>query len=127
MTAVRKAAKELLHRTERIDLLINNAGVMWRTGAFTDDGSDPQLAVTHLGHFPHHLHRLASLRARVIDTGRRAGVRATDGHQPSVVTGLFAHLTERFIPKGLARVAASDRRALTENRVTGMFGSWLAH
>lgn len=52
LTAVRKAAKELLHRTERIDLLINNAGVMWRTGAFTDDGSDPQLAVTHLGHFP---------------------------------------------------------------------------
>ncbi|MEU6573437.1 oxidoreductase [Streptomyces sp. NPDC046805] len=52
LASVREAADELRERYNRIDLLINNAGVMFiqnrRTSA---DGFEQHLAVNHLGHF----------------------------------------------------------------------------
>ncbi|MFE0021702.1 oxidoreductase [Amycolatopsis sp. NPDC059021] len=50
LASVRAAAEELAARYERIDLLINNAGVTGLTGR-TEDGFEIQFGVNHLGHF----------------------------------------------------------------------------
>ncbi|MFJ2672384.1 SDR family NAD(P)-dependent oxidoreductase [Streptomyces sp. NPDC087525] len=51
LDSVRTAADELRAGHERIDLLINNAGVMWTPKAVTKDGFELQLGTNHLGHF----------------------------------------------------------------------------
>ncbi|MFI1868638.1 oxidoreductase [Streptomyces jumonjinensis] len=51
LTSVRDAAKELRDRFDRVDLLVNNAGVMWTDEGRTADGHETQFAVNHLGHF----------------------------------------------------------------------------
>ncbi|MBI2706612.1 MAG: SDR family NAD(P)-dependent oxidoreductase [Actinobacteria bacterium] len=51
LAAVRAAAEEAHDRFERIDLLINNAGVMVPPLTRTADGFELQLGVNHLGHF----------------------------------------------------------------------------
>src|SRR5215470_7528585 len=49
--AARTAAAELRARHPGIDLLINNAGVMFTPQQTTRDGFELQLATNHLGHF----------------------------------------------------------------------------
>ncbi|MGY0071920.1 oxidoreductase (plasmid) [Streptomyces sp. QTS137] len=51
LASVRDGAKELCAQFARIDLLINNAGVMWNDRAHTPDGHELQFATNHLGHF----------------------------------------------------------------------------
>ena len=51
LDSVRSAADELRSRYERIDLLINNAGVMWTPKSTTKDGFELQFGTNHLGHF----------------------------------------------------------------------------
>jgi NAD(P)-dependent dehydrogenase (short-subunit alcohol dehydrogenase family) len=51
LDSVRKAAGELQDRLERIDLLINNAGVMYTPRQQTADGFEMQFGTNHLGHF----------------------------------------------------------------------------
>jgi NAD(P)-dependent dehydrogenase (short-subunit alcohol dehydrogenase family) len=48
---IRKAAEELRAAHDRIDLLINNAGVMYTDKATTKDGFELQFGTNHLGHF----------------------------------------------------------------------------
>ncbi len=48
---VRKAADELRTAFPRIDLLINNAGVMYTDKGSTKDGFETQFGTNHLGHF----------------------------------------------------------------------------
>ncbi|NEW51494.1 SDR family NAD(P)-dependent oxidoreductase [Nocardia cyriacigeorgica] len=50
LASVRHAAEEIGAQFDRIDLLINNAGVTGLTGE-TEDGFEIQLGVNHLGHF----------------------------------------------------------------------------
>ena len=51
LNSVRKAADELRARHDRIDLLINNAGVMYTPKGTTADGFELQFGTNHLGHF----------------------------------------------------------------------------
>jgi len=50
-TSVREAAAAVASRHARIDVLVNNAGVMATPETRTEDGFELQLAVNHLGHF----------------------------------------------------------------------------
>lgn len=51
LAAVTTAAAELTERYPRLDLLINNAGVMFTPFSLTKDGYELQFATNHLGHF----------------------------------------------------------------------------
>lgn len=51
LAGVRRAAAEAIERFDRIDLLINNAGVMIPPRTETADGFELQFGTNHLGHF----------------------------------------------------------------------------
>jgi NAD(P)-dependent dehydrogenase (short-subunit alcohol dehydrogenase family) len=51
LNSVRSAAAELRSAHDRIDLLINNAGVMYTPKSTTQDGFEMQFGTNHLGHF----------------------------------------------------------------------------
>ncbi|BBX64987.1 short-chain dehydrogenase [Mycobacterium saskatchewanense] len=51
LDSVRSAAAALGEAYPRIDLLINNAGVMWTPKSTTEDGFELQFGTNHLGHF----------------------------------------------------------------------------
>ena len=51
LDSVRSAAAELRSAHDRIDLLINNAGVMYTPKSTTKDGFEMQFGTNHLGHF----------------------------------------------------------------------------
>jgi len=51
LDSVRAAAEQLRSNHDRIDLLINNAGVMWTPKSTTSDGFELQFGTNHLGHF----------------------------------------------------------------------------
>jgi NAD(P)-dependent dehydrogenase (short-subunit alcohol dehydrogenase family) len=51
LDSIRAAAEQLRSDHDRIDLLINNAGVMWTPKSNTKDGFELQFGTNHLGHF----------------------------------------------------------------------------
>ncbi len=51
LDSIRAAADQLKSDHQRIDLLINNAGVMWTPRSSTKDGFELQFGTNHLGHF----------------------------------------------------------------------------
>ena len=51
LQSVRQCADTILKQEEKIDYLINNAGVMWCPQEKTQDGFDMQLGTNHFGHF----------------------------------------------------------------------------
>jgi NAD(P)-dependent dehydrogenase (short-subunit alcohol dehydrogenase family) len=51
LESVHAAAEQLRARHDTIDLLINNAGVMYPPKSVTEDGFELQFGVNHLGHF----------------------------------------------------------------------------
>ena len=51
LDSVRQAAEQIRATHNRLDLLINNAGVWWPPHTLTPDGFELQLGVNHLGHF----------------------------------------------------------------------------
>lgn len=63
LASVRAFAEKFLTSEPRLDLLINNAGVMMPPYGRTDDGFETQIGTNHLGHF--------ALTALLIDSLRR--------------------------------------------------------
>ena len=51
LQSVRQAAQELSYRHSKIDILINNAGLMMGTQEMTQDGYDLVMQANHLGHY----------------------------------------------------------------------------
>ncbi len=51
LESVRRCAREILEQEERIDVLINNAGVMMCPLTRTEDGLEMQIGTNHFGHF----------------------------------------------------------------------------
>ncbi len=51
LASIRRAAAEVLRSEERLEVLINNAGVMAIPRRLTADGFEMQFGVNHLGHF----------------------------------------------------------------------------
>ena len=51
LKSVRQAGEELLQKTEKLDVLINNAGGTFNERLESEDGFELHLAVNHLGHF----------------------------------------------------------------------------
>jgi NAD(P)-dependent dehydrogenase (short-subunit alcohol dehydrogenase family) len=83
--SVREAAEEIRGACPRVDLLVNNAGVMQVPFELTEDGFERTMAVNHLGHFAltgRLLDRLlATPRSRVVtvsSVAHRRGVIALD-------------------------------------------------
>jgi NAD(P)-dependent dehydrogenase (short-subunit alcohol dehydrogenase family) len=51
LDSIRAAAEQLRSDHDRIDMLVNNAGVMWTPESTTKDGFELQFGTNHLGHF----------------------------------------------------------------------------
>src|SRR4051794_2712096 len=96
LASVAAAAEQISKTHERLDLLMNNAGVMAMPERRTEDGFEMQFGVDHLGHFALTAHLLPALRradrARVVtvtSTARFLG-RSVDPRNP--------HLDGRYRP-----------------------------
>ncbi|MGK5112531.1 oxidoreductase [Geodermatophilus sp. CPCC 205506] len=80
LSAVKTAADTVLAGHERVDLLVNNAGVMAMPQRTTADGFEVQLGVNHLGHWALTAHLLPALlrapAARVVTVTSTARHRA---------------------------------------------------
>ena len=51
LSSVRKAAKEFLSKSDKLNVLVNNAGIMATPFMKTEDGFESQFGVNHLAHF----------------------------------------------------------------------------
>ncbi|MEJ7585618.1 MAG: SDR family oxidoreductase [Acidimicrobiales bacterium] len=49
--SIRRFAAEVLDRHERLDVLVNNAGLILEHRLFTDEGFEMMMGVNHIGHF----------------------------------------------------------------------------
>jgi NAD(P)-dependent dehydrogenase (short-subunit alcohol dehydrogenase family) len=82
LASVRQAAVELRSACDRIDLLINNAGVMEPPYERTEDGFELTLATNHLGHFA----LTGLLLDRLLETpGSRIVTLSSEGHARGVM------------------------------------------
>ena len=87
LQSVRKCAETILSQEEKVDYLINNAGVMWCPQEKTQDGFDMQLGTNHFGHF-----LLTELLMPLI---RKS---AASGHHPRIVN--VSSLGHTFVRNG---------------------------
>lgn len=100
--SVERAATELTGKSQRIDVLINNAGIMVPPKRFTSDGFELQMASNHLGHF--------AWTARLWPLLRESSARV-------VTVSSLAHATVRGIDLDVLTPLGSRRR----------YGRWSAY
>jgi NAD(P)-dependent dehydrogenase (short-subunit alcohol dehydrogenase family) len=99
LASVEKAAAEVTTSYDRLDLLINNAGVMAPPHRETVDGFELQLGTNHLGHF--------ALTGRLM---------------PLLVTGSRVVTVSSFMHKTVRGIAEADLR-----RSAGSYRKWEAY
>jgi NAD(P)-dependent dehydrogenase (short-subunit alcohol dehydrogenase family) len=146
--SVRKAA-EVVAGEPRLDVLVNNAGVMWNPKTITKDGFESQFGINHLGHFALTGVLLPALEATpesrivtVSSTGHRFGIQdihwndinADDGYHPrrryyasKLANLLFTYeLDRRLRAKGSSTIAVAVHPGGSDTElgryVTGVFG-----
>lgn len=106
LASIRAAADRLRADYDRIDLLLNNAGVMYTPQSSTADGFELQFGTNHLGHFA--FTGLLLDRMRAVPGSRVVSV-SSIGHR--ILSAIdFDDLTFR---KGYNRVAAYGRSKLS--------------
>ncbi|MFF9347251.1 oxidoreductase [Streptomyces sp. NPDC014734] len=98
LDSVREAAAQAHHRYDRLDLLINNAGVMFPPYPCTQDGFEPHFGVNHLGHF--------ALTGLLLDL-----VEDVPGARVVTVSSLTHRLARGGAGDGLPRTGQEHRRA----------------
>jgi NAD(P)-dependent dehydrogenase (short-subunit alcohol dehydrogenase family) len=105
LESVRRAAHEIGAAHERIDLLVNNAGVMYTPESRTADGFELQFGTNHLGHFA----LTGLLLARMLEVqGSRVVSVSSIGHR----IRSKIDLDDLAFEKGYNRVAAYGRSKL---------------
>jgi NAD(P)-dependent dehydrogenase (short-subunit alcohol dehydrogenase family) len=105
LDSIRTAAAELRAVHPRIDLLVNNAGVMWTPKQVTKDGFELQFGTNHLGHF--------ALTGLLLDTllpvpGSRVVTLSSVGHR--IRAGI--HLDDLQWERSYSRVGAYGQSKL---------------
>jgi NAD(P)-dependent dehydrogenase (short-subunit alcohol dehydrogenase family) len=96
LESVRAAAERILAGHERVEILVNNAGVMGIPERRTEDGFELQFGVDHLGHWALTARLLpALLRA---DAARIVTVTSTAHHMGRAVDPRNPHLEGRYRP-----------------------------
>lgn len=139
LDSIRRAAGQVRERHDRLDLLINNAGVMWLPPMRTEDGFEMHFGTNHLGHFALTGRLLPLLRdtadARIVtlsSIGHRMGrihfddLNLEHGYgkqkaysQSKLANLLFAHALQR-------RLQAADAQAISVAAHPGIAGTNLA-
>ena len=140
LVSVRRAADEVLADHARLDLLVNNAGVMGTPYRQTADGFELQMATNHLGHFAltgllldrivttarsrivtvsSHLHRMGQLRP---DDVAGTAFRSTwVAYGTSKLANLLfvAELSRRLQAAGLPTLALAAHPGWTRSNLAG--------
>jgi NAD(P)-dependent dehydrogenase (short-subunit alcohol dehydrogenase family) len=94
--SVRRAAEQILAAHDRIDLLVNNAGLMATPEGRTEDGFEMQLGVNHLGHWT--LTALLMPALLAAPAARVVTVTSTAHHMGRPVDPANPHLRGRYAP-----------------------------
>ena len=99
LDSIRKAAAEANERFEKIDLLINNAGVMACDQAKTADGFEMQFGTNHVGHF-----LLPNLLVPLLEKGDRPRIvnLSSRGHHIAPVDFDDLHFEKRDYDKWIS-------------------------
>ena len=82
LSSVRSFSESFASGSSRLDILINNAGVMIPPKSFTKDGFELQFGTNHLGHFALTGHLLPILESTV---GSRVVTVSSIAHNPGVI------------------------------------------
>lgn len=96
LASVRGAAASILAAHPRIDILVDNAGVMGISERRTEDGFEMQLGVNHLGHFALTALLLPALLES--DDARVVSVTSTGRHSGRPIDPDNPHLDGRYDP-----------------------------
>jgi NAD(P)-dependent dehydrogenase (short-subunit alcohol dehydrogenase family) len=138
--SVREAAASFLARHARLDLLVNNAGIMGAPHRLTAAGFELHMATNHLGHFAltgllldrivttersrivgvsSHLHRIGRLRRDDVAGARIAN--PWDAYGTSKLANLLfvAELQRRLAGDGLRAIAVAAHPGWTRSNLAG--------
>jgi len=96
LASVAAAAATIAAAHDRVDLLINNAGVMAIDESRTEDGFEMQFGVDHLGHWAFTAHLMPQVLAA--DSARVVTVTSTAHHMGFAVDADNPHLDDKYGP-----------------------------
>jgi NAD(P)-dependent dehydrogenase (short-subunit alcohol dehydrogenase family) len=140
LVSVRRAADEVLAGHARLDLLINNAGVMGTPYRQTADGFELQMATNHLGHFAltgllldrvvttsrsrivtvsSHLHRMGHLRTDDVAGAAFHNTWVSYGTSKLANLLFMAELSRRLEAAGLPTMALAAHPGWTRSNLAG--------
>ncbi len=140
LDSVRRAAETFLAAHARLDILINNAGVMGTPYRQTADGFELQMATNHLGHFAltgllldrivttqrsrvvtvsSHLHRLGRLRMDDVAHTSPRNPWITYGTSKLANLLFTQELSRRLAAEGLATMAVAAHPGWTQSNLAG--------